>query len=317
MFRSVLQHGVGKQNPAHKPSMTSTARPSSKFKCVAIDLDNTLWPGVLAEGEACAKRAGWGKDGAPEHPCAALQQILLRLQQRGVLLLTCSRNDEQTVLSVWPRTCRLQPEHFVCHLFGWGSTKSARLGAAAAAIGVAHTSLVFVDDSPLERAEVEQALPGVRVMGASLEEAAHELSEHPILKVAKQELTHDTLTRTEKTRAVLARARAAAAAGYIAGISSESPNTLTAEQVDIMGIEVWSGHQRHSAKADKRRRKAASKAGAQQRVPGTGGGFATTGGYPKAFLRSLELRLKVRSVTLDDASRPRVCNLLQPLQHQL
>lgn len=112
---------------------------------------------------------------------AVLQRVLLDLQARGVLLVTCSRNDEQTVLQVrsheqllsklylpintipqaWPRACALQPKHFVCHCFGWGEAKSARLAAAATAIGVAHSKLVFVDDSPSERAEVQMSMPQV------------------------------------------------------------------------------------------------------------------------------------------------------------
>ena len=82
-----------------------------------------------------------------------LQEQLLTLYECGVLLLTCSRNDEESVLAAWPTSdfCLLQPHHFVAHCFGW-SAKSQRLRDFAAAVGIAHEHLLFIDDMAIERA---------------------------------------------------------------------------------------------------------------------------------------------------------------------
>ena len=149
-------------------------RPHPPIKCVAVDLDNTIWDGVLLERSgdsgggdggggdgggdggrtAAATAAAAEGGGAPPPPpppsCASsytppsppipppqprsihleLQIQLLRLHQRGVLLLSCSRNDEGPVMKAWPppKECPLRPggDHFVCHSFGWDA-KSARL----------------------------------------------------------------------------------------------------------------------------------------------------------------------------------------------
>jgi FkbH-like protein len=128
---------------------------ASHLKCVAVDLDGTLWPGVLAEGLAVA-HAGWA-----EH--RALQIVLKEIETCGVLLVSCSRNDEQFVLNNWPSAemCSLRPDNFVGHCFGW-RPKSERLREFAAAVGVKHESLLFIDDRAQERDEVRAALPTVR-----------------------------------------------------------------------------------------------------------------------------------------------------------
>jgi hypothetical protein len=204
------------------------------IKCVAVDLDNTMWPGVLLEG-----LGPWhnGSGGEPRYHLA-LQRQLLRLHGRGVLLVSCSRNDEEPVLAAWPPmdVCPLQPEHFVCHRFGWDA-KSARLLDFAATVGLAHTALVFLDDMPAERAEVEAAMPDVRIIGGDMT-AAIEVLRAEADRIGATELTADAASRTEKTRAVLARAAAAAE------------------------------HASSGSGSRKNRRRAARSAGAPDRLPG-------------------------------------------------
>ena len=208
------------------------------IKCVAVDLDNTLWPGVLLEGLGAWHTA----TGIPLYHME-LQRELLRLQARGVLLVSCSRNDEDPVMAAWPPPAisPLQPDHFVCHRFGWDA-KSVRLVEFAAAVGLAHKALVFVDDMPSERAEVEAAMPDVRVIGGDMT-AAVEVLRSEADRIGGMQTTADAASRTEKTRAVLARAAAAA----------EHSAHSTA----------------HSIGGDKTRRRAARLAGATERAPGT------------------------------------------------
>ncbi len=208
------------------------------IKCVAVDLDNTMWPGVLLEG-----LGSWHSPAGMPLYHLELQHELLRLHARGVLLVSCSRNDEDPVLAAWPppHVCPLQPDHFVCHRFGWDA-KSARLVDFASMIGLAHQALLFIDDMPSERAEVEAAMPNIRVVGGDMT-AAVEILRAEADRIGANQLTADAASRTEKTRAVLARAAAAA--------------------------EHSSHDSNHSVGGDRTRRRAARSAGAAERAPGT------------------------------------------------
>jgi len=242
-----------------KAGAAVVVRPQPGLKLIALDLDNTLWPGVLLEG--------LGEWPAVFH---VLARLLLRLRSAGVLLLSLSRNDETPVLAAWPppHVCALQPEHFVAHAFGWDA-KSGRLSRFAAAVCVAHSAILFIDDSAAEREEVRAALPRLRVLGQDLQLTASLLAwEAGRLEAAG--VSDEAAARTELTRALLARA--AAAEAFSAPAAPAPPR----------------------AGGDKTRRRAARAMGARARVPGTGGGYATVGGFPISFLRTLQLRVLLR-----------------------
>ena len=250
----------------HFPTLLSDTRAGVVFvrrppplKLVAVDLDGTLWPGVLLEG-----LGEWSQS------FRDVAAQLLALHAAGVLLVSLSRNDESPVLAAWPppHLCAVQPHHFVAHCFGWNA-KSVRLERFALAVSVAHDSVLFLDDSRGEREEVAAALPRVRVLGADMPLAASVLS-WEARRATAGGVSEDASTRTEKTRALLARAEAAA-------LYAPAPSG---------GAEPSRG--------DKGRRRAAKAAGASERMPGTGGGYATTGGYPLAFILTLELKLVLR-----------------------
>lgn len=130
-------------------------------KCVIVDLDNTLWGGVLGEdgleGIAIGE-CGCGK--AHEE----VQRWLLRLRQRGVLLAVCSKNDE--ALAKEPFTARremvLRLEDFACFVANW-QTKADNVAHIQKVLNIGFDSMVFLDDNPVERAMVRQAYPAVCV----------------------------------------------------------------------------------------------------------------------------------------------------------
>jgi FkbH-like protein len=119
------------------------------LKGVVWDLDDTLWTGVLGEGDAVVLRP----------PAAALVRML---DQRGVLQSVASRNDEQA-LTVLDRMGLL--DYFLYPQLG-AMAKSAALTRIAAALDLAHDALAFVDDDARERAEVSLALPEVLCLDA-------------------------------------------------------------------------------------------------------------------------------------------------------
>jgi FkbH-like protein len=126
-------------------------------KCVAVDLDNTLWGGVIGEDGMNGIRLG------PEYPGAAFQQVqraLLDLTQRGVLLAVCSKNnpaDAMEAISGHPGML-LQPHHFAALRINWND-KAQNLREIAEELNIGLDSIAFLDDNPVERQHVREHAP--------------------------------------------------------------------------------------------------------------------------------------------------------------
>ncbi len=131
-------------------------------KVLVTDLDNTLWQGVVGEDgfdgiEMGASAIGW--------PHRRLQQAMLELKRRGVLLAVASKNNPDEALRVLADhpDCLLRPQDFVRLEIGWGS-KSEAIAKIARELNLGRDACVFLDDSAFERAEVTTALPEVLVL---------------------------------------------------------------------------------------------------------------------------------------------------------
>jgi len=120
-------------------------------KVVAVDLDNTLWKGVVGED---------GPDGI--RPDVAFQQELRSLRERGVLLAILSKNNETEALAGLDRQPALSREDFVAWRINWRA-KAENLAEIARELNLGVESFVFVDDNPVERMEMSARLPSVTV----------------------------------------------------------------------------------------------------------------------------------------------------------
>ena len=130
-------------------------------KCLILDLDHTLWGGVLAEEGSAGLRLGHDAVGTAYRD---FQRVILALHQRGVLLAICSRNDEseaRAVLRDHPEMV-LRPEHFAAHRIGWVD-KAQSIASIADELNIGLDSMVFLDDDPFERQNVHDRLPDVMV----------------------------------------------------------------------------------------------------------------------------------------------------------
>lgn len=139
--------------------LLAAARGKSK-KCLVLDLDNTLWGGVLGDDGPNAIQLGQGSAIGEAH--LALQRYARALSARGVLLALCSKNDPdlvEGVLASHPEML-LRRADFAAIAVNWRD-KADNLAAIAADLNIGLDSLVFVDDNPAERARVRQALPMV------------------------------------------------------------------------------------------------------------------------------------------------------------
>lgn len=132
-------------------------------KCVVIDLDNTLWGGVV--GDDGPERIVIGEGDPQGEAYAAFQRYLLQLRQRGVMLAVCSKNDARTAEApfVMRPEMVLRRKDFVAFHANW-RPKSENIRDIAAALNIGLDAIVFVDDNPAEREEVRQALPDVRIV---------------------------------------------------------------------------------------------------------------------------------------------------------
>jgi FkbH-like protein len=141
-------------------AMISAVRGASK-KCLVLDLDNTLWGGVI--GDDGLEKIQIGKETALAEAYTAFQEYCLSLRDRGVLLAVCSKNDEEIARSGFTHPSSvLKLEHFSAFRANW-EPKHDNLRSIALELNLGLDSFVFVDDNPAERAIVAAQLPEVTV----------------------------------------------------------------------------------------------------------------------------------------------------------
>ncbi len=128
-------------------------------KCLVLDLDNTLWGGVV--GEDGPHGIALGQE-APGNAFRAFQEVVLNLWKRGIILAINSKNNEADALEVLEQhpDMVLRPHHFAAMRINW-LDKVANLESIAAELNIGLDSMVFVDDNPAECAMVRGRLPQV------------------------------------------------------------------------------------------------------------------------------------------------------------
>jgi FkbH-like protein len=131
-------------------------------KCLVVDLDNTLWGGVIGDDGLQGIRIGQGS--AMGEAYLAFQRYVLRLKDRGVVLAVCSKNDEANAYLPFDEhpEMLLKRTDIACFVANWGD-KAANLRAIAKTLNLGVESLVFVDDNPFERNLIREQLPEVAV----------------------------------------------------------------------------------------------------------------------------------------------------------
>lgn len=131
------------------------------IKCVVVDLDNTLWGGILAEDGSDLIEIGQTEVGLVFH---RFQLALLELKSRGVLLAICSKNDQANVEDVLDNhpDMLMRRSDFVACVANFGD-KVSNIMAIREQLNIGFDSFVFLDDTAFERELVRNALPQVQV----------------------------------------------------------------------------------------------------------------------------------------------------------
>jgi FkbH-like protein len=130
-------------------------------KVLVLDLDNTLWGGVI--GDEGPDKIVIGRETPIAEAYTAFQEYCLSLRKRGILLAVCSKNEEEIARQGFAHPDSvLKMEHFSAFKANW-EPKHENILAIAQELNLGVDSFVFVDDNPAERAIVEVQLPDVAV----------------------------------------------------------------------------------------------------------------------------------------------------------
>ncbi len=132
------------------------------FKCLVLDLDNTLWGGVIGDDGMEGIRLGQGS--AEGEAFAAFQAYARELGRRGVILAVCSKNEHANAVEPFeahPDMVLRRPD-IACLVANW-TDKPTNLRAIAETLNIGLDALVFADDNPVERDLVRRELPMVAV----------------------------------------------------------------------------------------------------------------------------------------------------------
>ncbi len=138
------------------------ARLGRSFKCLVMDLDHTLWGGVV--GDDGLEGLALGQGSALGEAFVAFQEYARDLSRRGVILAVCSKNDEANALEPFDKHPEmvLRRADIACFVANWND-KASNLRAIAEQLAIGLDAMVFVDDNPFERDLVRRELPMVAV----------------------------------------------------------------------------------------------------------------------------------------------------------
>jgi FkbH-like protein len=130
-------------------------------KVLVLDLDNTLWGGVI--GDDGRDKIVLGHETPIAEAYTAFQSYCLSLRERGILLAVCSKNEESVAKEGFSHPdSTLKLEHFSAFKANW-EPKHENILIIAQELNLDAGSFVFVDDNPAERALVEAQIPGIAV----------------------------------------------------------------------------------------------------------------------------------------------------------
>jgi FkbH-like protein len=192
-------------------------------KCLALDLDNTLWGGIVGEDGINGIRLGGSPAG---ESFVTFQRYLQALQRRGVILAVCSKNNEQDAKAPFrdhPEMV-LKLDDIAVFVANWQS-KDQNLRHIAATLNIGLDSIVFLDDNPVERNLIRRLIPEVEVPELPPDPADFATALHRSLCFEAWTLTDDDRNRALSYQQNAQRTGQLAAAAnvedYLAGLEMQ------------------------------------------------------------------------------------------------
>lgn len=131
-------------------------------KCLILDLDNTLWGGVVGEEGVHGVKIGTGDPVSEAY--YEFQNKIKTLKNRGVMLAICSKNNENDILELFEKReeMPLTIDDFIARRINW-EHKHSNIVDMAKELNIGVESMVFLDDNPVECEMVQTMLPNVKV----------------------------------------------------------------------------------------------------------------------------------------------------------
>lgn len=209
-----------------------------QIKCLALDLDNTLWGGVVGEDGVGGIRIGEGDPVGEAYQ--AFQRYLLLLKRRGFLLAVCSKNNPEDAREAFlQRGMPLSLEDFSAFRANWND-KASNIRAIAEELNIGVSSIAFVDDSPIECKLVGDLLPGVSVihLQGSAAEFPRELESTGLFD--RLALTEEDLLKAEMYRQNAERKRARSEVSDLSSFLASLDTRATirpAKEADAVRVE--------------------------------------------------------------------------------
>jgi FkbH-like protein len=138
------------------------AKQGRSFKCLVLDLDNTVWGGII--GDDGLEGIALGQGSPLGEAYTAFQEYARELSRRGVILAVCSKNDEANALEPFEKhpDMVLKRGDIASFVANW-QNKADNIRAIAQELNIGLDALCFIDDNPFERNLVRQELPMVAV----------------------------------------------------------------------------------------------------------------------------------------------------------
>lgn len=199
-------------------------------KCLVLDLDNTLWGGVVGDDGVAALRLGGAYPGSAH---LELQVLARDLASQGVLLAVCSKNDDEVAreaIATHPEMV-LGPDSFVAVHANW-RPKPENIRALAEQLNIGSDAMVFVDDNPAERGLMRATQPTVTTVDLPDEPAGYAARLAARGDFMRLALTGEDLTRTQMYQAQARRAERERSAVSLQDYLVELDSRLTVEPRD-------------------------------------------------------------------------------------
>lgn len=215
--------------------ITDVIYSTDQIKLIAVDLDDTLWRGVLAE----EKEVNLGKliEGWP----LGIIEALLNLKNRGILLAIASNNSLDVIEKLWDSVFRkkISLADFAVIKINWDE-KAKKIGEIIRETNLSPANILFLDDNPRERERVRSVYPDVKIVEAPYYEWKRRLLWPP--ETTAIEITNESKNKTELIKQKIVRDNKKTGLSneeYLSGLGLKlSPKALTSNEDSARAFEL-------------------------------------------------------------------------------
>ena len=175
-------------------------------KCIVLDLDNTLWGGIIGEDGFDNIKLG---DDAVGRSFVEFQKRLLALNQRGIILAINSKNNFEDAMEVIKKhpSMILREDNFACMKINWDD-KVTNLQEISKELNIGLDSMVFFDDDLINQEFVKTSLPEVLVVelpndSSQFAQIITKMKEFDVLKITEEDVKRNEMYSVQKKRTEL------------------------------------------------------------------------------------------------------------------